>query len=187
MLISEAWLREYIDPDIDTLDLANQMTMAGLEVETVKVLSGDFENVVVAEIVSVEPHPDSKKLNVCKVDTGDEDPVLIVCGAPNATAGLRVPFARVGASLPGGIIIKVVEIRGVSSAGMLSRQVPPARNLFFRDTVVCLATAQRYPLGLGILFPSNFLRDVQPAWLVHESLRSRATGTTVFQHHVARP
>ena len=68
MLISEAWLREYIDPDIDTLDLAHQMTMAGLEVEAVNVLSGDFENVVVAEIVSVESHPDSKKLNVCKVD-----------------------------------------------------------------------------------------------------------------------
>ncbi len=119
MLISEAWLREYIDPDLDTLDLAHQMTMAGLEVEAVNVLSGDFENVVVAEIVSVGPHPDSKKLNICKVDAGDEEPVLIVCGAPNATAGLRVPFARVGASLPGGISIKAVEIRGVSSAGML--------------------------------------------------------------------
>ena len=119
MLISEAWLREYIDPDIDTLDLAHQMTMAGLEVEAVNVLSGDFENVVVAEIISVEPHPDSKKLNVCKVDAGDEEPVLIVCGAPNATAGLRVPFARLGATLPGGISIKAVEIRGVSSAGML--------------------------------------------------------------------
>ena len=70
MLISEAWLREYIDPDIDTLDLAHQMTMAGLEVEAVNVLSGDFENVVVAEIISVEPHPDSKKLNICKVDAG---------------------------------------------------------------------------------------------------------------------
>ena len=119
MLISEAWLREYIDPDIDTLDLAHQMTMAGLEVEAVNVLSGDFEDVVVAEIISVEPHPDSTKLNVCKVDAGDEEPVLIVCGAPNVTAGLRVPFARVGASLPGGISIKAVEIRGVSSAGML--------------------------------------------------------------------
>ena len=61
---------------------------------------------MVAEIVSVEPHPDSKKLNVCKVDTGDQEPVLIVCGAPNATAGLRVPFARVGASLPAASVSK---------------------------------------------------------------------------------
>ena len=64
MLISEDWLREYINPDIDTLDLAHQMTMAGLEVEAVNALSGNFENVVVAEIVSVESHPNSKKLKV---------------------------------------------------------------------------------------------------------------------------
>ena len=119
MLISETWLREYVDPAIDARDLAHQMTMAGLEVESIHILSGDFENVVVAEIVSVVSHPNSEKLKICEVDAGDDEQFSVICGAPNAVAGLRVPFAPVGASLPGGIYIKAIELRGVLSAGML--------------------------------------------------------------------
>jgi phenylalanyl-tRNA synthetase beta chain len=116
--ISEQWLREWVSPALATDDLAYQLTMAGLEVESVEPVAGDFSGVTVAEIVSAEQHPDADKLRVCQVDTG-AGTVQIVCGAPNARAGLRAPLARVGAALPGGIEIKAATLRGVESQGML--------------------------------------------------------------------
>ena len=120
MKFSENWLREWVNPDIDSAELQYQLTMLGLEVDHVQPMPR-LKNIVVAEIESVEPHPDADagKLRVCSVDDGSGSSLSIVCGAPNASAGLRVPLARIGAELPGGIKIKHAKLRGVASSGML--------------------------------------------------------------------
>ena len=118
MIISEQWLREWVSPELDTEQLAHQLTMAGLEVEGVEAVAGPFSGVIVAEVVSAEQHPNADKLRVCQVNTGDET-VQIVCGAPNARAGLKAPLARVGAVLPGDFKIKPAKLRGLESQGML--------------------------------------------------------------------
>ena len=118
MQFSEAWLRTLVNPALDTAQLAHQLTMAGLEVEALTPAAPAFDKVVVAEILSAEKHPDADRLRICQVDVGESAPVTVVCGAPNAAAGLRVPCARPGARLPG-IEIKVAKVRGVESFGML--------------------------------------------------------------------
>ena len=118
MNISEQWLREWVDPALTTQELAHQVTMAGLEVEAIEPVAGSFSGVVIARIVSADKHPDADKLRVCQVDTGNET-VQIVCGAPNARAGLMAPLAMVGAVLPGDFKIKAAKLRGVESRGML--------------------------------------------------------------------
>lgn len=118
MKFSEQWLREWVDPSTDTDDLAAQLTMAGLEVDAIEPVAGQFRGVVVAEILSAEPHPDAQKLQVCSVNAGDET-VQIVCGAANARAGIKVPLAKVGAVLPDNFKIKKAKLRGVESFGML--------------------------------------------------------------------
>jgi len=116
--ISEQWLREWVSPSLTTDALAHQITMAGLEVDSIEPVAGSFSGVVVAEIISAEQHPDADKLRVCEVDTGDGT-VQIVCGAPNARAGLKAPLAKVGAVLPGDFEIKEAKLRGMESQGML--------------------------------------------------------------------
>jgi len=116
--ISEQWLREWVNPDLSTQELAHQITMAGLEVDAIDPVAGEFSGVVVAQIVSAEPHPDADKLRVCQVNAGGEM-VQIVCGAPNARAGLIAPLAQIGAVLPGDFKIKKAKLRGVESQGML--------------------------------------------------------------------
>ena len=118
MILSENWLREWVNPELDAEALAHALTMAGLEVDAVTRLAEGLSGVVVAEIVSAEPHPDADKLRVCSVNTGAET-VQIVCGAPNAATGLKAPLAQPGAKLPGGIKIKQATLRGVESQGML--------------------------------------------------------------------
>ncbi len=118
MQFPESWLRSLVNPAFDTTQLAHALTMAGLEVEALAPAAPPFSNVVVAEILSAEKHPDADRLRVCQVDVGEAAPVTIVCGAPNAAAGLKVPCARPGAKLPG-IEIKVAKVRGVESFGML--------------------------------------------------------------------
>lgn len=118
MIISEHWLREWVNPKLTTEELAAQLTMSGLEVDAVMPVAGDFSGVVVAEIVGAEQHPDADKLRVCEVDAGDGI-VQIVCGAPNARVGLKAPLAKVGAVLPGNFKIKKAKLRGVESQGML--------------------------------------------------------------------
>ena len=119
MRISEAWLREWVNPKLGTDELAEQLTMAGLEVDSVEPAAPAFAGVVVAEILSAEPHPDADKLRVCQVNAGETSPLQIVCGAPNARAGIKVPLATVGAVLPGEMKIKQAKLRGVASSGML--------------------------------------------------------------------
>ncbi|AUL36436.1 phenylalanine--tRNA ligase subunit beta [Bordetella holmesii] len=119
MQFSESWLRTLVNPAIATEELAHQLTMAGLEVEETHSAAPAFSGVVVARIAEIAPHPDADKLRVCQVDDGSGALLQIVCGAPNAAAGLVVPLARVGAELPGGMKIGVAKMRGVASSGML--------------------------------------------------------------------
>lgn len=118
MLISEAWLREWANPELNTADLCHQITMAGLEVDGVEPAAPKFSGVVVAEIVSFEQHPDADKLSVCQVSDG-ENTHTIVCGASNVRAGMKAPLARIGAVLPGDFKIKKAKLRGQTSEGML--------------------------------------------------------------------
>jgi phenylalanyl-tRNA synthetase beta chain len=118
MIFSEQWLREWVNPSLSPEMLAEQLTMAGLEVDAITPVAGSFEGVVVAEIVSAEQHPDADKLRVCTVNAGNET-VQIVCGAPNARVGLKAPLARLGAVLPGNFKIKKAKLRGLESQGML--------------------------------------------------------------------
>ncbi|MEE4660539.1 MAG: phenylalanine--tRNA ligase subunit beta [Halieaceae bacterium] len=118
MKFSEQWLREWVNPEADAAALTEIITMAGLEVDAVEPVAGDFSGVIVGEILSASPHPDADKLQVCEVSTGSET-VQIVCGAPNARAGLKAPLATVGAVLPGDFKIKQAKLRGAESQGML--------------------------------------------------------------------
>ena len=97
MRFSEAWLREWVNPDITTEALADQLSMAGLEVDSVVSAAPAFGGVVVGEVLSREQHPDADKLSVCSVSIGAEAPSQIVCGAKNVAAGMKVPVATVGA------------------------------------------------------------------------------------------
>ncbi len=119
MKISEQWLKEWVPHTLAAEDLAHQITMAGLEVDAIDAVAGDFSLVVVGEITEAEQHPDADKLRVCKVDVGETESLQIVCGAPNARVGLKAPVALVGAVLPGDFKIKKSKLRGVESFGML--------------------------------------------------------------------
>ena len=118
MKFSEQWLREWVNPNIGSQELMDQITMAGLEVDGFEPVAGEFSGVVVGEVQSVEPHPDADKLRVCQVSDGQET-VQVVCGAPNVRPGLKVPFAMLGAVLPGNFKIKKAKLRGQPSQGML--------------------------------------------------------------------
>jgi len=125
MQFSESWLRQYVNPALDSGALGHAMTMAGLEVEEQHSVAPAFTKIVIAQILSAEQHPDADRLRVCKVDAGTGQELQIVCGAPNARAGIKIPCAMVGAELPpaeaGGkpFMIKVGKLRGVESQGML--------------------------------------------------------------------
>jgi len=119
MKFSENWLRELVDVDADRAALVHALTMSGLEVEEVTPLGDDLDGVIVAEIVEATKHPEADRLQVCKVDAGQGELVQIVCGAPNARVGIRVPLATVGSTLPGNVHINAAKLRGVESFGML--------------------------------------------------------------------
>jgi phenylalanyl-tRNA synthetase beta chain len=119
MKFSEKWLREWVDPPVPTEGLVEQLTMAGLEVDSVEPAGAVIDGVVVGEVLSVEPHPDADKLRVCQVSAGADEPLQVVCGAPNVAAGGKYPLAMIGARLPGDFKIKKSKLRGVASHGML--------------------------------------------------------------------
>ncbi|PJD92550.1 MAG: phenylalanine--tRNA ligase subunit beta [Legionella sp.] len=119
MKISESWLREWVNPPLTTQDLANQLTMAGLEVEAVVPVAGEFDHVVVAKVVQAQPHPQADRLTLCDVDAGDGQLLRVVCGATNVRSGLLVALAKIGAHLPGDLVIKETKLRGELSQGML--------------------------------------------------------------------
>jgi len=119
MQFSEAWLRSLVNPNLSTAELGHAVTMAGLEVEAAVPAAPAFTQVVVAEILVAEKHPNADRLQVCKVDVGQGEPLQIVCGAPNARAGLKTACAVVGAELPHDFKIKQAKVRSVESYGML--------------------------------------------------------------------
>jgi len=118
MKFSEQWLREWVNPALDSQQLMDQITMAGLEVDGFEPVAGKFTGIIVGEVLSVEAHPDADKLRVCQVSNGSTQ-VQVVCGAPNVRAGIKVPFAELGAVLPGDFNIKKAKLRGQPSVGML--------------------------------------------------------------------
>ncbi|UZJ58619.1 phenylalanine--tRNA ligase subunit beta [Pseudomonas sp. KU26590] len=121
MKFSEQWLRGWVSPQVSRDELVARLSMAGLEVDSVAPAAGVFSGVVVGEVLSTEQHPDADKLRVCQVSNGTET-FQVVCGAPNVRPGLKIPFAMIGAELPGDFKIKKAKLRGVESNGMLCSQ-----------------------------------------------------------------
>lgn len=121
MKFSEQWLRGWVSPQVSRDELVARLSMAGLEVDSVTLAAGVFSGVVVGEVLSTEQHPDADKLRVCQVSNGNET-FQVVCGAPNVRPGLKIPFAMIGAELPGDFKIKKAKLRGVESNGMLCSQ-----------------------------------------------------------------
>ena len=119
MLISNEWLKDYVDAGVPAKDLAERITRTGIEVADIIDYSKDIKNVVVGYVTSKEKHPDADKLNICQVDIGEEELVQIVCGAPNVDENQYVIVAKVGGRLPGGIKIKRAKLRGERSEGMI--------------------------------------------------------------------
>ena len=152
MQFPESWLREFCNPPLSTEQLAEALTMAGLEVEELKTVAPPFTCIVVGEIIEAVQHPNADRLRVCQVDVGQDSPLTIVCGAPNARVGIKVPCALVGAELPPGedgkpFLIKVGKLRGVESQGMLCS----ARELkLSEDHGGLLELADNAPLGQDI-------------------------------------
>ena len=152
MQFSESWLRTFCNPAMGTAELAETLTMAGLEVEELQPVAPPFTYIVVGEIKEAEQHPNADRLRVCKVDVGQAELLTIVCGAPNARVGIRIPCALVGAELPPGedgkpFLIKVGKLRGVESQGMLCS----ARELkLSEDHGGLLELAADAPLGQNI-------------------------------------
>jgi phenylalanyl-tRNA synthetase beta chain len=117
MKFSENWLRTFADSPLSSSELADALTMGGIEVEAMESAAPAFDKVIVAEVLEIQKHPDADRLNVCRVNAGGA-PLQIVCGAPNVRPGIRVPLAQVGAQLPG-MTIKQAKVRGIESSGML--------------------------------------------------------------------
>ncbi|SDY56997.1 MULTISPECIES: phenylalanine--tRNA ligase subunit beta [unclassified Bacillus (in: firmicutes)] len=120
MFVSYRWLQEYVDiKDVTAQELADKITKSGIEVEGVEVLNKGVKGVVVGHVLECEKHPEADKLSKCLIDIGEEEPVQIICGAPNIAKGLKVPVAKVGAVLPGNFKIKKAKLRGEASHGMV--------------------------------------------------------------------
>jgi phenylalanyl-tRNA synthetase beta chain len=120
MKFTLSWLKEHLETDATLAEIADKLTMIGLEVERVEDKAAALAPFTTARVISAEKHPDADRLRVCKVDPGDGKPVQVVCGAPNARAGLIGVFARAGTHIPGtGLDLKVGKIRGLESHGML--------------------------------------------------------------------
>ena len=123
MLISLDWLKQYVDIKENAKELENTLTMIGQEVEAIEIQGEGLDNVVVGQIVEYGRHPEAEKLSLLKVEVGEEEPLQIVCGAPNHKNGDKVVVAKLGAILPGDFKIKKAKVRGVESCGMLCSEV----------------------------------------------------------------
>ncbi len=123
MKIPESWLREWVNPDLDTDALSHQLTMLGHEVDGVEYEGSGIADVVIAEVAELTKHPDADKLSLCKVNDGSGELIDVVCGAPNVVQGMKTPFARPGVTLPNGMKLRKAKIRGVVSNGMLCSAV----------------------------------------------------------------
>jgi phenylalanyl-tRNA synthetase beta chain len=120
MRVPLEWLREYVDPDLDTHAIADRLTMTGTKVEAIHRHGVDaLENFVVGRVLAAEQHPNADRLSVCLVDVGDQAPSQIVCGAPNVAAGQTVAVAKPGAVMPDGSKLGTAKLRGIESNGMI--------------------------------------------------------------------
>lgn len=146
MKFSEHWLREWVNPPISTKEIVNRLTMAGLEVDSVESIASSFTQVVIGEIVTAVPHPQSEKLTICQVNVGTKELLTIVCGATNVATGMRVPTALVGAQFPT-LQIKETHLRGVESQGMLCS----TQELGLTDSADgIMALPSNAPLGMDV-------------------------------------
>ena len=141
-----SWLRDYVDVTISAEELADRLTLAGMEVSGLEVTGADWTDVVVGRLLDVSRHPNAEKLSLTRVDAGDGAPLEIVCGATNIAPGQLVPVARVGASLPGGRTIGRTKIRGVESQGMLCSAVELGLGTD-ADGILVLGTADEHEIG----------------------------------------
>jgi len=147
MLFSVNWLKKWVDIDLPVDELTGRLTASGLEVDTVEPVAAPFSDVVVAQITSCEPHPDADKLKVCSIDFGGSEAVQVVCGAPNARTGIRIPLAKVGAVLGDDFKIRKAKLRGLESFGMACS----ARELgLSNDHSGLMELPQDAPLGMDI-------------------------------------
>jgi len=119
MIVSYRWLNEYLEIDISPQQMADKLTSIGLEANIVSQFPDFFEHVRIGEVLTVAPHPNADRLQVCQVNMGEGEPATIVCGAPNVAAGQKVPVATIGTTFPNGITIKKAKLRGVASNGMI--------------------------------------------------------------------
>ncbi|MDO4839949.1 MAG: phenylalanine--tRNA ligase subunit beta, partial [Desulfovibrionaceae bacterium] len=119
MLLSLSWLREFVPYEGTAEELADRLTMLGLELEEIVHPFEEISSIVVGKVITCDPHPNSDHMHICKVDAGQEELLPIVCGAPNVRAGQTVAVALVGSKLPGGIVIKKAKLRGEPSFGMI--------------------------------------------------------------------
>ncbi|MBN1297252.1 phenylalanine--tRNA ligase subunit beta, partial [bacterium] len=119
MKISTRWLKDLVAHNLSPSELADALTMVGFEVEDIIHFDPEFKGILIGEVLDVGPHPDADKLRLCRVNTGSETPLQIICGAPNVAAGQKVAVAVPGSRLPGDLVIKPVKLRGVMSQGMI--------------------------------------------------------------------
>ena len=119
MKFSESWLREWVNPDLAKEEISESLTMAGFEVEDLKPVAESFTGIVIAKILNIKKHPQADQLQICEVDSGQNDSLTIVCGANNVKVGMKAPLAIIGAVLPNKSIIKETSLRGIVSQGML--------------------------------------------------------------------
>jgi phenylalanyl-tRNA synthetase beta chain len=171
MKISVNWLKDYVALPESVDDLAERLTLAGLEVESTATSGADFPNVVVGQILSSDPHPNADRLSVCRVADGSEHPRQIVCGAKNYQVNDKVPVALPGAVLPGDFKIKVGKLRGVESEGMLcsAKELRLAEDA---DGLLILPPDAEVGAAIGTLFPADAVFEIEitpnrPDWLSH--------------------
>jgi phenylalanyl-tRNA synthetase beta chain len=160
MKISLSWLSDYVDLPADTAALCELLTFAGIEVEGVHTTGCAIENVVVAQILASDPHPNADRLSVCRVDDGSGAPRQIVCGAKNYRVGDKVPLALPGAVLPGDFRIKVGKLRGVESQGMLcsGKELALADDA---DGLLILPAGSTTGAPIGSLFPPDTVLELE--------------------------
>jgi len=147
MKVPISWLKEWVEVPWQAAELGSRLTMAGFELEAIEPAAPPFSGVVVAQILEAVPHPQADKLRVCQVTTGSGPTLQIVCGAPNARAGLRTALANVGAALPNNVKIGAAQLRGVESRGMLCS----SKELGLGDTNPgIIELAEDAPLGTAL-------------------------------------
>ncbi|MEA2012846.1 MAG: phenylalanine--tRNA ligase subunit beta [Verrucomicrobiota bacterium] len=171
MKVSLNWLKKYVDIKADVKELSEKLSLAGLEVEAIKTIGDLSDNIVVAEILSREKHPNADRLSLCKVNVGKDADLQIICGASNCDAGLKVPVALIGAEMPGGMKIKKTKLRGILSEGMIcsSVELGLAENA---EGILKLGTESRVGANIKEIFKADTVIEIEvtpnrPDWLSH--------------------